>query len=53
MDRVITSDNEWQRVAQRVTTSGTTNDNKLTTSGGTNDNEWHWKIMSGKTNDSK
>ena len=38
-----TSDNEWQRVVQLVTTSGTTNDNewynewqRVTT----NDNEW-------------
>ena len=28
IDRVITSDNEWQRGAQRVTMNGTTNDNK-------------------------
>ena len=34
---------EWQRVVQRVTTSGTTSDNewqRVTTSGTTNDNEW-------------
>ena len=41
------SDNEWQRVVQRVTTSSTTSDNewqrvvqRATTSGTTSDNEW-------------
>ena len=37
------SDNEWQRVVQWVTTSGTVSDNewkRVTTSGTTRDNEW-------------
>ena len=40
---MTTSDNESQRVVQRVTMSGTTSDNewqRVTTSGTTNDNEW-------------
>ena len=57
-----TSDNEWQRVVQRVTTSSkrvTTNDNGwqqmtksdnewqgMTTSGTTSDNEWQWVTIS-------
>ena len=54
------SDNEWQRVVQRVTTSSTTSDNEynewqqMTTSGTTSDNEWYneWQRMttSGTTN---
>ena len=59
MDRIIYKKtdewyNEWQRVVQRVTTSGTTSDNEwqLVT---TNDNEWYneWQRVtrSGTTSD--
>ena len=41
--RITTSDNEWQQVIQRMTTSSTT-------SGTTSDNEWQRMTMSGKTN---
>ena len=36
---MTTSDNEWQRVVQRVTTSGTTSENEWQRVR-TNDNEW-------------
>ena len=45
---MTTSDNEWQRVVQRVTTSGTTSDNewqRVTTSGTTSDKEWQRMAM--------
>ena len=51
-----TSDNEWQRVVQRVTTSGTTSDNewqRVTTSGTTSDNEWQRVTTSGTTSDNE
>ena len=51
-----TSDNEWQRVVQRVTTSGTTSDNewqRVTTSGTTIDKEWQRVIQRVTTNDNK
>ena len=42
-----TSDNEWRRVVQRMTTSGATSDTAsdkewpgMTTGGATNENEW-------------
>ena len=61
MDRIIYKKtdewyNEWQRVVQRVTTSGTTSDNEwqLVT---TNDNEWYneWQRVtrSGTTSDNE
>ena len=52
--RITASDNEWQQVIQRMTTSSTTSfttsDNewqRMTMSGKTNGNEWHheWKRM--------
>ena len=46
------SDNEWQRVVQRVTT----NDNewqRMTTSGTTSDNEWQRVTTSGTTSDNE
>ena len=42
--QMATSDNEWQRVVQRVTASNTTSGNEwqqVTTSSTTNDNEWY------------
>ena len=47
---ITTSDNEWQQVIQRMTTSSTT-------SGTTSDNEWQWvvkrMVTSGTTNESE
>ena len=48
--RMTTSDNKWQRVVQRVITSGTANDNewqRVTTNG----NEWQRMTTSGTTSD--
>ena len=42
-DRITTSDNEWRRVVQRMTTSNTTSDNgwqPVAQQVTTNDNEW-------------
>ena len=39
---MTTSDNEWQRVVQQVTTSGATSDN-----------EWQRVVVSDSSNDSK
>ena len=46
--------NEWKRVVQRVTTSGTTSGNewqRVTTSGKTSDNEWQRVTTSSTTSD--
>ena len=55
---MTTSDNEWQRVVQRVTTCGTTSDNewqRVITSGTTSGNEWQQVVQrvttSGTTSD--
>ena len=45
-------DNEWQRVVQRMTRSGTASDNgwqRVTMSGKTNDNKWQRVTASGTT----
>ena len=41
-----TSDSEWQRVLQQVTTSNNKLE-RMTTSGATSDKEWHRMTMSG------
>ena len=49
---MTTSDNEWQRVVQRVTTNGATSDNewqRVTTS----DNEWQRLVQWVTTNDNE
>ena len=50
-----TSDNEWQRVVQGMTTSGPTSDNEwwVTTSDTTSDNKWQQITTSGTTNESQ
>ena len=60
---MITSDNEWQRVVQRMTRSGTTNDiewynkwqrmiQRVTASGIASDNEWQ-RMTTSKKNDNE
>ena len=48
--RIKTSDNEWQRVVQWVTKSGTTSDSEWQ-QGTTNDNEWQRMTTSGTKTD--
>ena len=47
---MTTSDNEWQRVVQRMATSGATSDNEWERVA-TNDNEWQRVTASGTTNE--
>ena len=50
--RVTTNNKEWQRVIQRVTTSGTTNDNEWQ-GGKTSDNEWQRVVQRMATSDNE